>query len=426
MVDHERQRRRLVAARRPGANVARPLTDFPVGRCEVHVPREHANGERFWTWCSVVGVKEGRLLVDVPEPFGNVVTPMTIAFLEKHREMSDRDFVRSATVEADSCDERKPSLLPPPASKKPRVAPKASQPQPVAAPVPRVVLKLQEPAADSTSAASSVQQLLLAAKLAEKEQPSGDGLAQQQRQRQLTTAVKKPTTPPSLWPSGGDWRPSTKNWGTRSAGAYGCGKCRWRPAGCRGCIAAAASYRPPPPPPLAPGVVSIPRGGVDEDCDRGAGESHGGDRHAGLRELMRSVTVTSHGVVDACGSGVVALRHIEQGAVLLDPSVVFVNRPSEYAQAHLPQFHALEFGTAGYFRLREPAYGHCSLTYFVNEAGHEGMDNLPTGRTRDECVPNVRYRVVRPRGGGIALGLECLTDIAPGTELLCRYNQKLT
>ena len=201
MVDHERQRRRLAAARRPGANVARPLTDFPVGRCEVHVPREHANGERFWTWCSVVGVKEGRLLVDVPEPFGNVVTPMTIAFLEKHREMSDRDFVRSATVEADSCDERKPSLLPPPASKKPRVAPKASQPQPVAAPVPRVVLKLQEPAADSTSAASSVQQLLLAAKLAEKERPSGDGLAQQQRQRQLTTAVKKPTTPPSLWPS---------------------------------------------------------------------------------------------------------------------------------------------------------------------------------------------------------------------------------
>ncbi len=70
----------------------------------------------------------------------------------------------------------------------------------------------------------------------------------------------------------------------------------------------------------------------------------------------------------------------------------------------------------GYFRLREPAYAHCSLTYYVNEAQHMG---------RPGPEPNVRYKVVRPRGGGIALGLEALAPIASGTELLCRYNQTL-
>ena len=84
--------------------------------------------------------------------------------------------------------------------------------------------------------------------------------------------------------------------------------------------------------------------------------------------------------------------------------------------AHLPQYYALEFGGQGYFRLKEPIYGHCSLTYYINEAGHLSADDTPA---------NVRYKVMRPRGGGIALGLEVLRDIAPGDELLCRYNQKL-
>ena len=46
-----------------------------------------------------------------------------------------------------------------------------------------------------------------------------------------------------------------------------------------------------------------------------------------------------------------------------------------YALAHLPQYHALEFGRSAYFLLREPALGQCSLTYFVNEArGHWGEE----------------------------------------------------
>ena len=60
---------------------------------------------------------------------------------------------------------------------------------------------------------------------------------------------------------------------------------------------------------------------------------------------------------------------------MLDWSVFYVARPAEYALAHLPQYHALEFGRSAYFLLREPALGQCSLTYFVNEArGHWGEE----------------------------------------------------
>ena len=53
----------------------------------------------------------------------------------------------------------------------------------------------------------------------------------------------------------------------------------------------------------------------------------------------------------------------------------------------------------------------------MNEARHLGAE--------DGTMPNVKYRIVRPREGGIALGLEVLVPIATGTELLSRYNQIL-
>ena len=109
---------------------------------------------------------------------------------------------------------------------------------------------------------------------------------------------------------------------------------------------------------------------------------------------------------------------------MLDWSVFYVARPAEYALAHLPQYHALEFGRSAYFLLREPALGQCSLTYFVNEArGHWGEERWegdaaaapqPGARQgaqpglRPPARPNVAYKVVRPRDGGIALGLLCL------------------
>ena len=112
------------------------------------------------------------------------------------------------------------------------------------------------------------------------------------------------------------------------------------------------------------------------------------------------------------------------GETLLDWSVFYVARPAEYALAHLPQYHALEFGRSAYFLLREPALGQCSLTYFVNEArGHWAEERWegdaaaapqPGARQgaqpglRPPARPNVAYKVVRPRDGGIALGLLCL------------------
>ena len=209
--------------------------------------------------------------------------------------------------------------------------------------------------------------------------------------------------------------PSTKNWGTRSDGAFGCGKCRWRPRGCRGCIAAAPEYArsAPPPPPMPRGEVSIPRRGIDEDCDKFDRD----ERQLQLGVLLQAVEVSRVGQSDAHGSGVVARRRLRPSEVLADPSVVFVARPSEYAVAHLPQYHALELGTEGYFRLREPAYAHCSLIYYVNETRHLGAEGPPA---------NVKYKVVRPMGGGIALGLEVLEPVEAGTELLCVYGQTLS
>ena len=229
-----------------------------------------------------------------------------------------------------------------------------------------------------------------------------------------TLLTCKPTTislEPKLWPSGGSWMPNTSNWGTRNPGYFGCGKCRWRPTGCRGCIAASADYVAPSPLQPELGSVAIPVRGIDEDSDRDP------DRRERLARLLQSVRVAREGQSDPCGFGVVATRDLCKGEVLLDPSVVYVARPSDYAVAHLPQYYALELGAAGYFRLREPAFGHCSLTYFVNEARHLGQEGP---------APNTKYKVVRPRHGGIALGLEMLTAIEAGSELLCQYNQQVT
>jgi len=230
-------------------------------------------------------------------------------------------------------------------------------------------------------------------------------------------AAPVPKEKPTLWPSGGSWRPSTRDWGTRAPGAFGCGKCRWRPMGCRGCIAAAADYVTPATATKLPrGAVAIPssRAHAHVYASDGPGE---GERRESLRELSRRVAVVGGDAQsDGDGFGVVAQARLPAGTTLVDWSVFFVQRPAEYALAHLPQFHALEFGREAYFLLREPALGLGSLTYFVNEARHGGAPGPPA---------NVAYKVVRPRGGGIALGLHCLETIEAGDELLASYDQRV-
>lgn len=134
-------------------------------------------------------------------------------------------------------------------------------------------------------------------------------------------------------------------------------------------------------------------------------------------QVRDSVHVSAEGQSDAAGHGVLARRRLSAGETIVDPTVFFVQRPPDYALAHLPQFHALEFGRDSYFCLREPALGLASLTYFVNEARHGGSSEGPTS--------NVAYKVVRPRDGGIALGLHVLSPVEAGGELLADYDQKL-
>ena len=223
--------------------------------------------------------------------------------------------------------------------------------------------------------------------------------------------------PVHLWPGGGNWRPGTHDWGMRSCTAFGCGKCRWSALGCRGCIAAAQSYTSPTPPLLPAGKVSLPSFRLHAHCYAHTDGPDEAGRVASLRQLESSVRVVGGPEqIDVAGFGVVAVRCLRPGENLLDWSVFFVSRPASYALAHLPQYHALEFGKSAYFQLREPTLGHVSLTYFVNEANHCGA----TG-----AAANVAYKVLRPRDGGVALGLHVLKPIEKGEELLAKYDQRL-
>eukprot|EP00966_Prymnesium_polylepis_P042480 986943-Prymnesium_polylepis.1 len=74
------------------------------------------------------------------------------------------------------------------------------------------------------------------------------------------------------------------------------------------------------------------------------------------------------------------------------------------------------FGRMGFFRLREAGLGHCSLTFFVNEA--RGANGAATGRG------NVRYATVRSRDEGLLFGLLALEDVAAGAELLANYDHR--
>ena len=220
-----------------------------------------------------------------------------------------------------------------------------------------------------------------------------------------------------IWPGGSTWQPVTHDWGMRSAGAHGCGKCRWGAKGCRGCIAASVGYTPPPLPPMCHGDVVLPSHTRHAHCYAHTDGPDEADRVASLQALQSSVRVVSGSVQsDDSGFGVVASRRLRAGEVFVDWSVFYIARPAAYALAHLPRFHALEFGRSSYFQLREPVLGHCSLTYYVNEAQHCGAEG---------AAANASYKVVRPRGGGVALGLQILSTVEGGCELLANYNQWL-
>ena len=151
-------------------------------------------------------------------------------------------------------------------------------------------------------------------------------------------ALAKPATKATsaIWDNGSSWRPRAEA-GTRNPAYHGCGKCRWRPSGCRGCIAADAERGPQPPPrPLVRGAVTVAAdkflapllGAVGvPDAERRA-------CWAGQRQTLESlVSVTSAGVVDENGFGVVAKQPLRADQIIIDPTVLLVPRPSDYARA---------------------------------------------------------------------------------------------
>ena len=225
----------------------------------------------------------------------------------------------------------------------------------------------------------------------------------------------------TLWPAGGTWVPNTNEWGTRAAGAYGCGKCRWNPLkGCRGCRAAADTYVSPPPLALTPGTVSLPHG---PNLPRKGEERLSDERRAEIKRDLAKVLGPVVQVVggaaqsDHAGHGVVAARPIRRGETIADPSSIFINRPADYARAHLGLYAYVAFGSHGYFRFYEPAYGHRSLGFFVNQAGHVADGEAPDPAAR----PNVKYASARPKDGGLVFALQALEDIPAGAELLANY-----
>ena len=225
----------------------------------------------------------------------------------------------------------------------------------------------------------------------------------------------------TLWPAGGTWVPNTNEWGTRAAGAYGCGKCRWNPLkGCRGCRAAADTYVSPPPLALTPGTVSLPHG---PNLPRKGEERLSDERRAEIERDLAKVLGPVVQVVggaaqsDHAGHGVVAARPIRRGETIADPSSIFINRPADYARAHLGLYAYVAFGSHGYFRFYEPAYGHRSLGFFVNQAGHVADGEAPDPTAR----PNVKYASARPKDGGLVFALQALEDIPAGAELLANY-----
>ena len=122
---------------------------------------------------------------------------------------------------------------------------------------------------------------------------------------------------------------------------------------------------------------------------------------------------------DANGYGIVVVgRPFSQGETIVDPSVMLVRRPAAYGKAHLGPYDYVAPGSStsassGYFQLREPALGHCSLTYYINEA-------------RNGQVPNAEFSTVRS-GGSFEpkFCLRALVDIQVGEEVLVFYNQDL-
>jgi hypothetical protein len=116
---------------------------------------------------------------------------------------------------------------------------------------------------------------------------------------------------------------------------------------------------------------------------------------------------------DSNGFGLIARKPLAKGAKLIDHTALFIQRPAVYALAHQDQFDYLACGLNGYFQLREPVLQYCALTFFMNEARHQGREGPPA---------NVCWRTVWPAGGERQLEWQLLKSVAAGEELIADYS----
>lgn len=241
---------------------------------------------------------------------------------------------------------------------------------------------------------------------------SSSSITKRSRPTSVTTSNKKKKTqdqkPRSPLPGGPS--PNHTGWGTRNPNSFGCSKCRWRPKGCRGCIRSAELYVAAVPP-IIRGVIQLPTPPLKDAEAR--------QRTIADTILQRFDIVNGPQQSDAKGYGVVVVgRPFSQGETIIDPSAALVRRPAAYAKAHLGPYDYVApsstSASSGYFQLREIALGHCSLSYYINEA-------------RNGRVPNAKFSTVRS-GGTFEpkFCLRALVDIQVGEEVLVFYNNQDT
>ena len=224
-------------------------------------------------------------------------------------------------------------------------------------------------------------------------------MARRSKRRKLEEIEGTSNQGPSLWPGGSNWQPQIPE-GTRKAGFYGCGKCRWGPKGCRGCRAAAVVTDPPAPLPAGEVLAPLLTKGQQEQ----------------LTSLLEKVSISAGpSQSDPDGHGIVARVDLSAGQTLIDPTAPFVQRPPAYARAHLPAFDYVAFGS-GYFQLRELTLRKCSVTFFINEA------NYGEEEEEGEQPVNCAYKATRPKGGGVVMSWAILQDVRAGEELLTTYS----
>jgi hypothetical protein len=135
----------------------------------------------------------------------------------------------------------------------------------------------------------------------------------------------------------------------------------------------------------------------------------------GLTKLGPSATWTTVTIekseLDKGNYGVFAAVDIPATTVLVDESVIIVPRDSAYARAHFNEYDFVNVGVARYILLREPELGMRSLTFFINEANHNGDEGQEA---------HIEWRLKDNQ-----LIWKFIRDAKKGEEILVRYDRDL-